>query len=589
MEWQAWVTLIVVGVTIVALVRDVARPDIVLLGSLGMLLLAGIVSPERAFRGFAHPAVLTIASLFVVAEGVRRSEALRFFDPIFFPRRLEMQRVLPRLMGSTAVLSAFLNNTPIVAMLMPRVGDWSKKNAVAASKLLIPLSYAAILGGMITLIGTSTNILVSGMLEAHGRPGFSMFELAWIGIPAAVAVVIYFALIGHRLLPDRRDEEALEDDGLTDCFFEVKIAKGSPFNGKTIRDSGLRSLREAYLFHIHRMGHPVPATPEEVLQEGDELTFVGDVQVRDQLLEMPGLVRSSPPLLQAAHAALPQFEAVVAESSELVGKTLRDVQFRENYHGVVVGIQRKNSRIGTSLGRTPIRAGDLLLVEAWNGFDQRWNRNRQEFYLVAPRRGRAERSRRSKKTPIALAIFALMIGSFVAGVLPLLTAAFLAALAMIASRCVTLSEARSSVDLTILVVIGAALGIGAAIESSGLAEVAAHSLTANAAVLGPLGLVAAVYIATNLLTELLTNNAAAVLMLPIVLAIGEQTQLDPHGLALTVAIAASASFMTPIGYQTNLMVMATGRYRFRDYVRAGLPVSIIVMTIAITSIYFLRM
>ncbi len=581
--WQGWFTVGVICTIVAALVRDVVRPDLVMLGGLGLLLLFGIIPPEQAFQGFANPAVLTVGALFVVAAGVQRTEALHFLDAVFFPKAAQASTALPMLMGSTAVLSAFLNNTPIVAMLTPRVQQWASQTGLSSSKLLIPVSYAAILGGMTTLIGTSTNIVVSGLLVSAGYEGLGMFDLSWVGVPAVIVVVIYFTLIGHRLLPDRKQSGQRFEEGLQDCLFEIKVASDSPLEGRSIMESNLRDLKDAYLVHLHRQQHLIPARPDEILQAGDTLTFVGSVSVLERLLQMPGLERAVPALEQNEHETLPLFEAVVAESSDLVGKTLRETAFRENYRGLVLAIQRKNARVNGPLGRIPIKAGDLLLIEAWNGFDKRWNQNRHEFYLVASRR--AERDKPlAKKAPVALFILMLMILSFATGILPLVVTAFVAALAMIVTRCLRGREARGSVDVPVLVVIAAALGIGEALEATGVAAAVAHLITGVAAGLGAIAVIAALYVSTNLLTELITNNAAAVLMLPIGLVIARDLGVSPEAIAITIAVAASASFMTPIGYQTNLMVMAAGGYRFRDYTKAGLPVTLMVMAVTITMV-----
>ncbi len=581
--WQAWVTLAAIAAMVVALVREVARPDLIFLGTLGVLLLTGVLTPQEAFAGFSNPAVLTIAALFVVAAGLQRTEALAFVDRLLFPRHAATGLAILRLMAPVSALSAFLNNTPIVAMLMPRVQQWAARHNVAPSKLLLPLSYAAIVGGMITLIGTSTNLVISGLMIQSGLPGLRMFDLTWVGLPVTVAVILFFALVGHRLLPDRRRDQGDFEEGLRECLFELRVTPGGHLEGKTVEEAGLRALGEAYLVHIRRSGRVIPAAPEQTLQGGDILTFVGSARMIERLLERTGLERALPAVDEDATQALPLFEAVVAPSSNLVGKTLREVQFREQYGGVVLGIQRQGQRIVGSLGRIPIEAGDLLLIEARNGFDRRWNARRDEFYLVAPRS--PERSRpRPRHAPVALAIFAGMVLLAGLGWVPLVTAAFAAALGMVLTRCLSGNEARQALDLQVLVVIAAALGIGQAVDRSGLAAALGHGLVTLTAELGPIAALAMLYLVTMTLTELFTNNAAAALMLPVALAVAGELGLEPRAFAITVAVAASASFLTPIGYQTNLMVMSAGGYRFSDYLKAGAPVAALVFVVGLTMI-----
>jgi di/tricarboxylate transporter len=284
--------------------------------------------------------------------------------------------------------------------------------------------------------------------------------------------------------------------------------------------------------------------------------------------------------------ALPLYEAVVAPSSLLVGNTLRDVGFREHFQGVVLGIQRRDTYIEGPLGNIPIKSGDLLLIEAPTGFDHRWNGNRSDFYLVAPRRP-AVVIPQKHKAPLALAILAGIVVLAGVGLAPIVATSFIGALAMLATRCLRGWEARQAIDLPILISIAAALGVGQAIESTGLANAIARTMIDYAIIFGPVGVLAAVYLATGLLTEFITNNAAAALMLSIGLAAARNLEAEPKAFALAVAIAASASFLTPIGYQTNLMVMAAGGYRFSDYLKAGFFVSLIVAATAITMIWLI--
>jgi di/tricarboxylate transporter len=283
---------------------------------------------------------------------------------------------------------------------------------------------------------------------------------------------------------------------------------------------------------------------------------------------------------QAGYQGLPLFEAVVSDSSQLVGKTLGEANFRERYQGVVLGIQRKDESLQGPIGHTPIRAGDLLFVEADSDFDERWRGSRDEFYLVAPRQD--ERAApASWKAPLALSITGAMVLVAAASIAPIVTAAFAAAFLMIITGCIGGAEAREALNIQVLVVIAAALGLGHAVQTTGIARVIADAILEGTASIGPVAALAVVYLATNLLTELITNNAAAVLMLPVSLSTASSLEASPEAFAVVVAVAASASFITPIGYQTNLMVMSPGGYRFGDYTRVGWPLSLLIMSITV--------
>ena len=584
LDAYSWLTLGVLAAIALALLRDIARPDLVFLAGLGVLLVTGVITPGDAFSGFANSAVITVGALFVVAAGIEETGALRAFDRILFGRSRSLSWSLPRLMLPTACLSAFINNTPIVAMLTQPVQQWAARIGISPSKVLIPLSYSAIAGGMVTLMGTSTNVIVSGLLVQAGHPPFGLFDLTRIGVLAVVVVVAFMATIGFRLLPDGDHAQAVSGNGLQECLFEARIGARAPIIGHSIEEAGLRALRNAYLVHVRRGDRVMSATGDFVLAHGDVLAFNGDVAALEELLRRPGLEPGVAMAGGRATRTLPLFEAVVSDTSYLVGKSLRDVQFQERYGAVVLAVQRKSERIEGPLGRVPLKAGDLLFIGAAEGFDEHWNASRTEFYLVAAR-GASRMKQQPVRAFTALFILVAMILAVGAQLLPLVTASFAAALAMIFTGCLNMTTARRALNLQILILIAAALGLGQAVAKTGLTEVVADGLLGLSSLGVGVALVA-LYVSTNVLTELVTHKAAAVLMLPVALAMAVQLGVEPKAFALTVAVAAAASFMTPVGYQTNLMVMAAGEYRVRDYLRVGLPISLLVMVAAISVIYF---
>ena len=578
MSWQAGYTLAALAVMVVALVRGAARTEMVLLGTLGLLLVAGVVGPEAAFAGFANPAVVAIGSLFVVAAGVDRTGALGFVDGLLRPHSARPGPALLRLMLPTALLSGVLNNTPIVAMLIPRVQAWQDRGP-RASKMLIPLSTAAIVGGWLTLIGTSTNVVVHGLLQAEGLAGFGFFTLTWVGVPVVVLVTAYYVTLGHRLLPDRDGPSAA--GASRGYHFELRVEEGAPFAGQAVEAAGLRTLGDAFLTRIRRGERVQEAAPEAVLLPGDVLTFVGDPAAFDVLLARPGLTRTAPPV-RGEQPDLPLIEVVVAAGSRLEGRTLREVGFRERYGGVVVALRRRAEDVAGGLGRVALRAGDLLLVEGRPGLDGRLARLSDEFALVAPVGHVRPVGRRA---PVALALLVGAIGLAATGVLPLATATFAAALGMVVTGCLRGQALRRAVDVPVLLVIGAALGIGQAVETTGLAASAARGIEAVAP-LGTLATLLVVYLVSNLLAELVTNKASAVLMLPVALAVAADLGADWVPFAVAVTVGSAASFLTPIGYQTNLMVMSAGGYRYTDFARAGAPVSLVVCAVTVTVCWF---
>jgi di/tricarboxylate transporter len=587
------------------LVREVLRPDLVMLAGLTVLLVTDVVSPAQAFGGFSNSAVLAVGALYIVAAGVQYTNALTRLDAVLFSETSGLGLTLARFMAPTAFLSGLLNNTPIVAMLIPRLQQWADERDIPASKVMIPLSYAAITGGMLTLVGTSTNLIVAGLMEAEGYAPLGLFDVTWVGVPAALVVIAYFVLGGHHLLPDRGTSAPAVEDEMERDMFEVKVTVRSPVVGQTVKEAGLRDLGDAYLTHVRRDGQVMQATPRLALEQEDILTFNGRLAARERLLRRPGLKRNLPGPEGAdpiRYQTLPLYEAVIAESSDLVGTTLSEADFREEYQGVVLGIQREDQPVTSPVGTTRLQAGDLLIVEAPSDFEKRWSSgSRDEFYLVAPRDGRARMAAdadsdtedeeadsgglpRRAKAPLALALTGGMVGAAATGLVPIVTAAFVAGLLMILTGCLTGAEAQRSLNVQVLIVIAAALGIGKAVETTGLADAAARGVLGLTQDLGPIAVLVALYLTTNVLTEIITNNAAAVLMLPVSMSAAANLGAPPKAFGVVVAVAASASFITPIGYQTNLMVMAPGGYRFSDYARVGLPVTLLVMTLTVTII-----
>ena len=558
------------------------------MGVLAALLAFGVLSPEQAFAGFSNQAVFTVGALFIIASGIQKTRALSFIERRIFDDFSSPRFILIKMMGSTALMSAFLNNTPIVAMLVPQVQEWAERSGNAASRLLIPLSYAAISGGVITLIGTSTNLIVSGMLAEREMEPLGFFELSWIGLPAAFIIFVYFASFGYKRLPDYSRNGKKAGPGVAgDAYqFDVRVPQGSELHKLSVDEAGLRALDDVFLIHVRRYDQILgPIGPNFLLEEGDILTFSGQFDAVEKLSIRKGLERDVP-VLDAKTKDLPVYEAVVAPSSPLVGKTLKEFEFREQYRGVVVGIQRRNETLRGALGQIPVKAGDLLLIEAKSGFREKWNAAKDEFYLVTERGMRDLPA--GEKAPLALLTLLAVVLPAAFGLLPIVTTAFLGAIVMVLSGCVNRKQLFTSLNLPILIVIAAAIGVGQAMEASGLAETGAQLiLQATAASgLGVIAVIIAIYIITNILTEIITNNAAAVLMVPLALSAALSTGIPPHAAAVTVAVAASASFLTPIGYQTNLMVMSAGGYSFKDYFKAGLPVTLIFLITTVGVVYW---
>jgi di/tricarboxylate transporter len=479
-----------------------------------------------------------------------------------------------------AAVSGFLNNTPVVAMFLPAVIDWARQNRLSVSKLLIPLSYAAILGGTCTLIGTSTNLVVNGLLTTEaGLPSLRMFDITWVGLPAALVGGAYLVLLGRWLLPDRRPVMSDLDDP-REYTVEMVVESTSPLAGKTIEAAGLRHLPGMYLVEIERDGEVLPAIgPQHRLRAGDRLVFAGVVESVLDLQRFRGLVPASD---QVFKLGVPRpercfTEAVVSDSCPLVGKSIREGRFRNVYNAAVIAVARNGERVRGKIGDITLRPGDTLLLEADPGFADR-QRNSRDFFLVS--RLPDSRPLREDRALVAMAILAGMVLTATLGWLSMLQAALLAAGLMLVTRCINGAAARGAVDWTVLITIAASFGLGHALETTGAARFVAERLIALAGG-DPWLTLAVVYLVTMVFTELITNNAAAVLVFPIALSTSQALGVSFLPFAIAIMMAASASFSTPIGYQTNLMVYGPGGYRFTDYFKVGIPLNLLLAAVTI--------
>jgi di/tricarboxylate transporter len=578
---DALITLAVVAAIVFALARNLASPDLVFMAGLALLLVTGVVTPSVAFSGFSNPGVLTVAAFFVVAAGIRATGVLDIVARRLLgaPKRFAAAQL--RMMLPVAGLSAFLGNTAVVAMGIPLVLDQARRLGRSPSRLLIPLSYAAILGGACTLVGSSVNLVILGLLQAYDPDAtIGMFDVAVVGVPALAVGILYVLVASRWLLPDRGEPEALPDNP-REYSVMMRVEAGSPVVGQTVEAAGLRHLPGLFLSAIERHDVTLPAVgPETILEADDRLVFVGLVESVADLRRIPGLVSAERQVhrLDDVRPERSLVEAVVAATSPLSGRSIRDSSFRTAYGAAVIAVRRHGRRLHAKLGDIVLEAGDTLLLEAPPGFAAAFGKD-DAFLLIREVEG--SRAPRRHKAGIAVGILAAMVIVAALGWLPLVTAALLAAGAMVVARCINGREARTAVDLRVVVAIAAAFGVGGALEQTGLADLGAGWMVAGAAPLGPVALLAAAYLVAALCTEVMTNAAAAALVFPLVAAAAEAAGLPLMPFVFVLMIAVSASFSTPVGYQTNLMVYGPGGYRFGDFVRFGLPLQVLVAAVTL--------
>ncbi len=595
MEWQGWFTLAIIAFVFVVMVRSLIPADIVVWGGTVLLGLVGIITPEEVVSGFANKSVLTIGALFVVAAAMRETGALDRIGARMLGRARTECGALLRLAPQVAGLSAFLNNTAVVSMVIPIINDWCRKHRIAPSRMLLPLAYLAIMGGMCTLIGTSRNLIVSElMVESAADPtlvgqpaeslsgGFSMFELAWIGVPSLLVGVVYLTTIGRRWLPDRGDLLETLGESAREYVVELRVEPHCPHVGKQVAEAGLRRLPGLFLIEILRGERVIaPVAPDELIEAGDQLTFTGVVSTIVDLERTPGLVPIADDTYETAEYIRRHrryCEAVISRTSPLVGQNIREANFRARHNAAIVAVHRGGRRLVGRIGDFRLRAGDTLLLQAGAHFVDA-NRNNPDFFLVSSVEG--GRPVRHERAWLAFVLLGLLIVLMVLPQVHVVLAAFTIAGLMIASRCISPADARRAVQLDVLLVIAASFGLGRALEASGAASVIGHLLVATTASLGPHAALAAVYAVTVIFGILVTSNATAVLLFPIALAAAQQLGVDPRPFAVAVTMSASASFASPVAYQTNMLVAGPGGYRFADFLRLGLPLNLILGVLAV--------
>ena len=579
---DAWITLGVVGVLLVALIKNMGPTDLLFLAAASFLAIAGIITPNQAFAGFSNSGMLTIAFLFVVVAALRETGVLDYVGHHVLGKANTEHGALTRLSIFIVPMSAFLNNTPIVAMFVPIVISWCRRNKIAPSKLLIPLSFLTILGGTCTLIGTSTNLVVNGLMIENGLPGMGLFEIGAVGVPYAFVGVAYLLIFGQRLLPERKELMTQLNEERRDYLVEMLVLPTCRLCGLNVQAAGLRQLPGLFLIEIDRAGQITsPVRPDDLIQSDDRLVFTGIVSSILELERIPGLIHATntgDELTRKEQNDRRLCEAVVSESSSLIGKTIREADFRAVYGAAVVAVHRFGKRIEKKIGDIEIRTGDTLLLQTRPHF-LRVHAHNPDFYLVS---GIDEwRPIRRDRAWISLALFIVLIGMMTTGLVDLLISTAVTAVLMIALGCLSANEARKSIEWQVLITIAASFGIGTALQNSGAATVIASWVVESTQVWGPIAALAAIYIFGSIITEVITNNAAAVLMFPFCLETARLYNVDSRPFVIALALSASASFMTPIGYQTNMMVYGPGGYRFTDFMRIGAPLNIVLGVVAI--------
>jgi di/tricarboxylate transporter len=586
MTWQIVAVFLLLLGALASFVWEKIPPDVIALTLFVILAISGLVPIRDAFAVFANPAPITVAAMFVLSAALVRCGVLDYFSGIFehvssFP----YQVVIFLLVISIAFVSAWINNTPVVVVFVPVVLNLARRMKMPASRFLIPLSYAAVLGGICTLIGTSTNLVVNGIIVARGEPELGMFELAAVGIPVTLVGALYLSLVGNRLLPAREMlTSILTDEEKREYFTEAFVPPGSLLAGKSLRAAGLVSARGFRVIEVVRNGVSIHIDPSSTpLAEGDRLVLACRPSGIARARSMPGFDFTAEAGLEqiAAHEGV-VFEGVVAPNAEIIGQSVSELNFRQRFRVIVLAIHRAGQNVREKLETMPLQMGDILLMM---GTPQAVASLRQGDDIILLDRPPLPSVSLHKRIPLVLATIAAVVAAETVDLVPIELGSIAGAVFLCLTGCIKPKEAYESIEWNLLFVIFGMLALGVALQQTGAAAWLAQNLVAgvNHLVVGPykpFAMLACIYLLTMGLTEILSNNAVAALMIPIALGVAAEADLATRPFVIAVTIAASAAFATPIGYQTNTYVYGIGGYKFSDFLKIGLPLNILCFIVA---------
>ncbi len=592
MNLEGYIVIGVILLSIFALAKELLRPGLILFSGVTILIATGVVSAEEALAGFSNKGMITIAILFLVSEGVRQSGALNRVAHAYLPKkRGRMTFLMPRLMIPVSFLSAFLNNTPVVIIFAPMIKKWAEKLNLSSQKFLIPLSYAAIFGGMCTLIGTSTNLVVHGLMLENGYAGFNMFELGKVGIFFAIAGFTYMSIFGNRLLPGKKIRFAVSSNDAKDYYYDLIIPANSKLVGKEFTDGKLSELKELIIHSIERNGKKIDTSQGSfIVHAHDKFQVAGNSDSLDFILEREdvelqglNLVKGHIPISE-----LKQYQAVLSPRFPGIGKNIVEFNFYDHYQAAVLAVHRNGERITSEIRDLKLKVGDTVMLLGNERFIKNWGESRI-FYLTSYIGDHKSKENVWKKWTAFVILLLLIIGSTIGRyftskegiVFDMFYFAAIAAILMIWLNIMPHQKYTKAISWDLLITIASAFAIAKAMQNSGAADALARNTITIAQAWGPIGVLAAVFLLTSLFTEIITNNAAAALVFPVALSAANQMGVDPQPFFVAIAIAASASFATPIGYQTNLIVQGIGNYKFGDFLKIGLPLNFIAFIITL--------
>ena len=579
-SFQIAVVGVVVVFLIITLYKEFLRPVLAFIVAIVTLLVFGVLTPEESISGFANEQLVVIMLLLVLGNIISQSKITTWLFGKLLKQEDSPRRFLSKMMLSVGAFSAFLNNTPLVAIFMPYVNSWAKARKTSVSKMLIPLSYASILGGSVTLIGTSTNLIVNGLAMEMGEESLAFFDFVSVGLPMLVVGLLYLFFFSNKLLPNKKDvmKEMIAES--RNYFIETQIPSTSHIDGKTVETAGLRNLQGLYLVEILRGKRIItPVAPEQRLEKGDTLFFAGDPKSVSELTS-PKMGLSLPVECELPAGGTGKFtEVVISHNSVLVGQKVRNSDFRGRYNGAILAIHRNGEKLFGKIGEQILRAGDVLMVLTGRDFHKR-TKNSQAFYAITFEENEEEGKGTGYRGLVFLGLV-IAITLSILGLVSLFISLAVLVMSVLLFKLETPEGVRKGFDYELFVIIAFGLALGKAIVNSGAGELLATTIFDVLEGGGAVVILGVIFIITNILSAFITGKAAVSIVLPISLLLAKSLGTPVTPFILVVAFGGVANFMTPIGYQTNLMVYGPGGYSFKDFFRIGLPLTVIYLVVCV--------
>lgn len=584
-QYAPYIAISVVLLAFLIIFFDLLRPASAFLVATVFLLTLGILTPQDLLAGLANPSIISVVLLILLTTGFRKNFNLEaLFDKLMGTAHNYRQFLL-RMMAQVAVFSSFINNTPVVTFMVPYVFEWAKRRNISPSKLLIPLSFATILGGMVTIIGTSTTLVLNGFLEKYQLETLNGHEIFLIGGSVTIVGILFLWIFGPKLLPDHNNLKDAFSQNQQEYLAETVIFQGSSLVGKTVQEADLRNLPGVYLAEVLRGDKTIsPVSPDDKLFKDDSLIFAGETnRIMELIKAKPGL--SLPKVAsRLAQEDSQTAEIVIASNSSMIGRRIKDTDFRNRYDAAIIAVNRGGERLMGKIGEIRLAAGDVLLLLVGPSFQRQTEVFRDLVIVSAPESWQ----RPSRRKTYALALVAGLAILFLAlDYFSLFTSLLIILGIMGLLKMITVQDIKRELDFSLVATLILSLALGVAIEKTGAGNLLADTLLSWLIPLGPIPVLIGVLVIATLLTSLVTNVAAVSISFPIVLSIAHSANLDPTPLFLAIAYGASAAFLTPVGYQTNLIVYGPGGYNYRDFLKIGFPTTLIYLSIVVLGIILL--